>query len=454
MNQGNLLSAYLFPHPPIIVPEIGMGEEKKASNTIGGCEIAAKRIKEEKPDTIVIITPHGPVFSDAVSISINSELIGSFKNFGRPDVALKYQNDLEIIDLIIKEWEKNRLPFVQINTELSKRFGISTELDHGALVPLYYVEKEINNIKIVHITIGFLSYEELFTFGECINKAIKESGKKVVILTSGDLSHKLSYSSPAGYSPRGKQFDEMLVSQLSKGEFTQIMHLDEDLIEEAGECGLRPITMMLGAISEYQSQTEIFSYEGPFGVGYCVAKIRLNAEREEYYMNPYIKLAKIALETYVREGKVIDVPDFVTDEMLSMQAGVFVSLKRKRDLRGCIGTIASTTKSVAHEIIQNAISAGTGDPRFYPVQSVELSDIQYSVDILMPAEKIKSIDELDAHKYGVIVRSRGRSGLLLPDLEGVDTPEEQVSIALRKAGIDRSDDYTLQRFEVVRHGEH
>ena len=165
----------------------------------------------------------------------------------------------------------------------------------------------------------------------------------------------------------------------------------------------------------------------------------------------YVSLARTTLETYVKENREIDVPENLPEEMIEQSAGVFVSIKKDGQLRGCIGTIFPTRQNVALEIIQNAISAGTKDPRFYPVQANEVDCLVYSVDVLKKPEKINSIDELDVLKYGVIVRAGYRSGLLLPNLDGVDSPEEQVSIAMQKAGISPDENYSLERFEVIRH---
>jgi AmmeMemoRadiSam system protein A len=144
-------------------------------------------------------------------------------------------------------------------------------------------------------------------------------------------------------------------------------------------------------------------------------------------------------------------PKNLPKEMLQAKAGVFVSLKKHGELRGCIGTISHTTDNIAQEIMRNAISAGTGDPRFFPVQEDELDELQYSVDVLMKPEAIDSVDQLDVKRYGVIVRSGYKSGLLLPNLEGVDTVEEQLEIVLQKAGIGRNENYKMERFEVIRH---
>ncbi len=167
-------------------------------------------------------------------------------------------------------------------------------------------------------------------------------------------------------------------------------------------------------------------------------------------MHPLVKLAKDTIEQYVRNRKIIGPPADPAPEMTG-EAGVFVSIKKKGELRGCIGTFQPTTENVAAEIIQNAISAATQDPRFPPVNSSELGALEYSVDVLTEPEKIKSRKDLDPKKYGVIVKSGGRKGLLLPDLEGVDTVDEQVSIASMKAGIYLGERIELYRFEVKRY---
>ena len=165
----------------------------------------------------------------------------------------------------------------------------------------------------------------------------------------------------------------------------------------------------------------------------------------------YVRLARETLETYVKEERRIEVPEWVPDEFKTKRAGTFVSLKKGGMLRGCIGTIGPVRVNVAEEIIYNAISAGIHDPRFPEVTEEELKDLVYSVDVLGAPERIQSLEELDVKRYGVIVTSGFRRGLLLPDLEGIDTPEKQVDIALQKAGIRQSDHYDMERFEVIRY---
>jgi AmmeMemoRadiSam system protein A len=171
---------------------------------------------------------------------------------------------------------------------------------------------------------------------------------------------------------------------------------------------------------------------------------------ENNVANPYVTLARRALEEYIKEGRVL-LPPRPLPAALAEKAGVFVSLKKRGQLRGCIGTFLPTRPNLAEEIIENAVSAATRDPRFPPVSSAELEELEVSVDILTPPEPVSGPRELDPRRYGVLVRSGSRSGLLLPDLEGVDTVEEQLAIVLRKAGISPAENYRLFRFTVTRH---
>jgi AmmeMemoRadiSam system protein A len=167
-------------------------------------------------------------------------------------------------------------------------------------------------------------------------------------------------------------------------------------------------------------------------------------------MHPLVKLAKDTIKKYIEDGAVLGAPPDLIPEMTE-KAGVFVSIKKNGELRGCIGTFQPTTKDVASEVIQNAISAATQDPRFPPVDSSELDTLEYSVDVLTEPEKVDGKQDLDPRKYGIIVKSGDRKGLLLPDLQGVDTIDEQISIASMKGGIYLGEDIELYRFEVKRY---
>lgn len=471
--MSNIKGAFVFPHPPIAVAEVGKGEASKTQKTIDGAEEAARRIAAIKPDTIVIITPHGNMLADAVVISGDHRLEGSFGSFGVPQVRIELENDTALVDEILDIAEEEGLMAIALEPDIRKTYRFEDELDHGALVPLYFITKQYSNFKLVHITYSMLPHEDNYRFGMAVRKAIEGNDRRVVVIGSGDLSHRLTRSAPAGYSPKGAEFDAAYVDIIKEGDISRLMNMDCELTESAGECGLRSTVMLFGILENCSPKGEILSYEGPFGVGYCVAELRLDCkedyEGESPILNRYIgekkkrleeikggedaytSLARKTLESYIRSGKVPIMDENLPKDMTEDKAGVFVSIKKNGELRGCIGTIAPTTSSIAAEIMQNAVSAGTGDPRFYTVDEDELDELQYSVDVLMKPESIDTPEQLDVKRYGVIVRSGYRSGLLLPNLEGVDTVEEQLDIALQKAGISKGEKYKMERFEVIRH---
>ncbi len=167
-------------------------------------------------------------------------------------------------------------------------------------------------------------------------------------------------------------------------------------------------------------------------------------------MHRIAELARQTIEEYIKTGKTISIPKELTPEMAAC-AGVFVSLKKEGNLRGCIGTVEPAQDTVAEEVINNAIAAAVQDPRFHAVQEDELAGLEYSVDVLSALEKIRDVRDLDPTKYGIVIRQEMKRGLLLPDLEGVNTVEEQLRIAKMKARIWTDEDIEIFRFTVTRY---
>ena len=296
-----------------------------------------------------------------------------------------------------------------------------------------------------------------------------ELNRKIFFIASGDLSHKLE-GSHYGTVPEGAQFDSEVMENLGGADFLKLLTMNNVMCNRAAECGLRSFWIMAGALDKKAVRAERLSYEGTFGVGYGIVYFNVGeedskrdflnqlfkfkkyeSEKRKATEDAFVKLARYSLETFVKTHKPAELPKDLPEELMNRRAGAFVSLHKEGNLRGCIGTIMATRDNLAEEIIQNAISACSKDPRFDPVEIDELDDIEYSVDVLGEPERAFSIKELDVKRYGVIVENGGRRGLLLPDLEGVDTPEQQISIAKRKAGIRPEEKVTLWKFEVIRH---
>jgi AmmeMemoRadiSam system protein A len=471
--QGVLFS----PHPPILVPDIGRGEEKGAQKTLDGMECLASEAAKLAPEVIVCITPHGPVFQDGLCVMRGESLTGDFGQFGRPRVGMSLPLDQTLTDAFTSLLDDAGIPYVGMDDDTAGQYRLKRALDHGCLVPLYFIREKYEDFKIVHITIGLLPLAEMYAAGRLLAEAVGETGARAVILASGDMSHCLSDRGPYHYHPKGEVFDRKVEEIIASGELTKLAQIPVSLYEPAGQCGLPSFVMGVGTLDGYRVQTTVFSYEGPFGVGYLTGIARPVEEKAESGLkkikqardtayrertdgeDAYIALARRTIKAWVCEHKKpswTEEKAFVDDELAlarmdGERAGAFVSLHRGGQLRGCIGTIAPTRRTLGEEIMMNAIEACARDPRFSPVRESELSDLDVKVDILHPFEPIDSMKELDPYKYGVIVESRGRRGLLLPNLEGVDTVEEQVSIARRKAGIGEGERVTLYRFEVERH---
>lgn len=261
-----LTFATICPHPPIIIPTIGSEEDlKKVKKTIEGLGKLREEFEKKNPETFLVISPHGPVGFKDMGLIKNESFAGNLSMFGDFTTKFSFENDNNICQKIETECKKKNIP-LRIYEEM--------ELDHGMLVPLYYLTKN-QKPKIVPLANSLLDNSWHYIFGKILGEIAKESNKKIGIVTSGDLSHRLLPEAPAGYSPRGKKFDEILVKFLKEKKIEEILNMDEGLIEEAGECGLKPVIILLGALSEIENwELEILSYEGPFGVGYLVANVK------------------------------------------------------------------------------------------------------------------------------------------------------------------------------------
>lgn len=461
----------ICPHPPIMVPEVGRGRDEEVAETKRAMLELGRRVAASGAQTLVMITPHGTVFADGIGISTFPKLKGDLGQFGAPGVRFELPSDLDLAREIKAVARAKGIMVVGIDNEMAARHELSSGLDHGVTAPLYFIREAGVNLPLVHVSMGMLPYSKLYAFGVAVREAAARRGKKVAVLASGDLSHRLSPGAPAGYDPSGGDFDRRLVELVGVVDVEGILKLDPELVERAGECGLRPIIMMLGALDGMAVRSEVLSYQGPFGVGYLVAALEPGAPddsrslerklldeasertRQKRAGESYpVQVARKALERYYsgKNYKLFDL-EGAPPEFAGRRAGVFVSLKKHGQLRGCIGTVAPVYDSIVEEIAENAISAATRDPRFYAVEPEELPELDISVDILTDPEPVRGMDELDPKKYGVIVSAGGRRGLLLPDLEGINTVEEQVAIARQKAGIAPGEPVKLERFEVIRY---
>lgn len=446
-----IAATYIVPHPPLIIPAVGRGGEKKIIETENAYDRVGKHIAEIAPDTIVIISPHSVMYSDYFHISPGSGSTGDFGRFGAPEESFDERYDKEFVESLDHLFEKEGFP---AGTSGQK----DRDLDHGTMVPLYFIRKFYKGGKIIRVGLSGLPLDVHYRLGTYIKQVAEELGRNTVVVASGDLSHKLKESGPYGFNPAGPEYDKRIMDVASRAAFSEMLDFDEDFLDRAAECGHRSFVIMAGTLDGVDVKAEVLSHQDVTGVGYGVCIFELEGKRRSRESSAYVRLARTAIERFVRTGKRLELPELsegllkdLPEEATRERAGAFVSVHRNGMLRGCIGTIGPAQNSIAEEIISNAISAVSRDPRFEKVSEDELSGLEIKVDILGNPEEIEGSDQLDVKRYGVIVTSGYKRGLLLPDLEGVDTVEYQIDIARRKGGISPDEEYRLQRFEVVRY---
>jgi AmmeMemoRadiSam system protein A len=469
-KMGFDILGIIAPHPPIMVREVGRTDADVTKASARAVDTARLLLERYQPDTIVLMSPHATAYRDAFTVTTASRLRGDLGQFGAPSVALDVAGDPGLAAAILTAADAAGVPAV---ARPESRPNADDELDHGVLVPMAFLDRA-GRWPLVELSLSYLPYGTHRAFGAAVRTAAVGLGRRVAFVASGDCSHRLLPTAPAGYAPTAHFFDERLVEALTVGDFEALATIDPALVEAAGECGLRSFITLGGFLAGSGAVPRVLAYEGPWGVGYLTAVFapaealtQLLAAAEGAVGAPatppsgskggskggeeseIVLLARHTIERFVRDGAV-DHPVRLADPSLPSRAGAFVSIHEHGELRGCIGTIGPTRDTLAEEVVHNAIEAATRDPRFPPIEADELDELEIKVDVLHEAEAC-GMEDLDPCTYGVIVSCDRRRGLLLPDLEGVDTAEQQVDIAKRKGGISPSENAHLERFKVDRH---
>ncbi len=405
--------------------------------------------KAVKAEVIGLISPHaGYIYSGPVAGAVISRIkfkdtfiiIGpNHSGMGKP------------LSIMTEGAWKTPLGEVEIDSELGKRILASSshlqedyaahQHEHSIEVQIPFLQYFKRDIRLVPIMLAYSSLATYKEIGKELATAIKDLSKEVVIIASSDMTH---YEPQESAQRKDNQAIEAILDLNEDELFRRVDELNISM------CGYAPTVSLISAAKELGATgAELVRYQtsgdttGDYTAVVGYAGIIITA------MSPLVRLARETVETFVKEGKIPE-PEELTPEM-KHKAGVFVSIHKFDELRGCIGTFEPQQENVASEIITNAISSATRDPRFPQVAPNELKDLTYSVDVLTTPEPIESQDQLDPKKYGVIVECGLRRGLLLPDLEGVDTVDYQIDICRQKAGIMSDEPIKLYRFEVRRY---
>ncbi|SFB18348.1 Aromatic ring-opening dioxygenase, LigB subunit [Acetitomaculum ruminis DSM 5522] len=464
----SIISTYVLPHAQALIPEISKDRISKFEATTISYNEIAEKIAAIEPETIIIINSHEAVYGDYFHINNKECASGDFSAYGAGNVKFSFDYDTELVKAIE-------------NICLEKDFPAGTEgedkpLSHGIMVPLYYLNKYIKNeYKVVSISISGLGNSIHYKFGQLINDAVEATGRKAIVIASGDFSHRVKKDSPFGYHKNGALYDGLLTTALRKTDFLNLFGFEDDMVLAATECVLMPITIMAGCLDGKNPVPDFKSYEAPFGIGMCVCGFTIDDFEENDSTRRFlrilnerildgvdrkienapnaIKISMITLQTLLTEDRIIDaneLPKEITDPLINDHNGVFVSFKINKRARGSMGSFTVTTSNVVTEIITMTVAAASNDLRFKPITLEELDAISVTVDIIEPLESIQFLNQVNHRKHGLYIEKDGVIGLCLPNAQDFKSSKQMLEIALAEAGFKEDDDYKMYRFDTMR----
>ena len=432
-----------MPHAPILVPMVGGERSGEVEDTVAAMREAAARIVASSPDAVVLISPHSPRQQRAFGVWMHDRHVGSLGQFGAPKARFELPNDPEMIAYLETRAKEAGTALWAIEED---------DLDHGAVVPLWFLCEAGWHGHTTILSLNYPGQGGCHELGRAIAQAAEECGRRVAVVASGDMSHRLQPGAPGGYHPEARRFDEAFIRLVEAGAAERLLSFDGSLQEIAGEDALDSTIVALGAAGDDMRGHRVLSYEGPFGVGYGVAILHESSEAggapaaDAGVSLPVV--ARLSVETALglRDGSCPQ-PD---TSALCLRAPVFVTIRyRDGRLRGCVGSITPRCENVIEETWHNARSAAFRDTRFKPVRAEELPGLVFEASVLHSFEDVSDEAELDPREHGVIVSTNdGRQGLLLPGVEGVETADEQIAIARHKGRIAPGEQARLLRFRA------
>ena len=448
-----------MPHAPVLVPGVGGERGNGAGASVHAMAQAARSVAMAPPDTIVLISPHSPRRRGMFAIWADARIAGSLAKFDAPKSAVDLPSDESFARTIAEEARSRGVQVWRLRDH---------DLDHGATVPLWHLANAGWRGPTVLIGLNYPDEPGLTEMGEAIAAATRRAGRRVAVVASGDMSHRLQPGAPSGFHPRANEFDRKFIECLRAGDYRQLTCLDHELRELAAEDAVDSTIIAASAVNWSADGHQVLSYEGPFGVGYGVAILhQTGSERAPDNAEQAIasitdepdagkvlpQLARRSIESAFRGDS--ETPAIATEGILGERHGVFVTIRSRRDkLRGCVGTVTPRYANTAEETWQLARSAAFNDGRFEAISARELEHLRFEVIVVLPPEEITTMAELDPRRYGVVVATEdGRRGVLLPGVKDIDTPDQQVAFARLKGGIGESEPARLERFAVKKFSE-
>ena len=444
MPESSIVFAGLMPHAPVLVPGVGREIAAQAGRTVSALSEIAAHLVAARPDTVVVISPHSPRHPEAFGLWLAERLHGSFASFGATDQEVALPLDRVFASQLEREMRRHALRSWRIE---------SGDLDHGATVPLFFLAQAGWTGPTVVIGLTRTDAEGCDRLGETIAATAKILHRRLAIVASGDMSHRLTPSAPAGFHPDAGRFDAEFIDLLRRDAPENLKRIDPDLVQTAAEDVVDPTLVALAATGYATRGHRVLSYEGPFGVGYGVAILFEPGEPPPdpagemlTKLDDLPAIARRAVAAGLENAAAA--PSFRAGGELADRQGVFVTVRDAQGrLRGCRGTPEATAPDLLLETWRNAMASAFHDDRFAPVNRHELPRMHFTVTVLGPLEPEVSPEDLDPARYGVIVAARdGRRALLLPGIEGIETVGQQLQIVRQKAGIGPYEPIEIQRF--------
>lgn len=426
-------TAVLMCHAPITIPAIGGVRAEACANTTVAMRRTAEHLARSAPDVLVVVSPHAPRNRVHFSVAHADQLYFDFSRFGNPALHMHFPGAPAAADALLDVLSRAALGCASLKVDRT---------DHGAAVPLYFVQEAGFRGPVLLLSLPYPGTETEQRFGKALAHTSDTLNQRWAILASGDMSHRLIEGAPAGYHPHAHVFDETFVDHVKHGRLHAATSIDPALTELAAEDVVASMAVAVGATTGDPRGCTLLAYEGPFGVGYTEAILFDRAAPP----TELVAIARQAIFAMLMGAKFEPPP---LEPPWDEPRAVFVTLREADGrLRGCVGRLVPEAESLAREVANTARSSARSDPRFDAVTLTELPSLSIEVSVLESPEPVADESALNPRVYGVVVASGHRHGVLLPNVPGIETVAEQVRIAKHKAGVPPGHPVQLQRFRV------